>query len=101
MGHLVSKDGIKMDPSKIAAVANLKRPTTKKELMGLLGLCSYYRRFVAHFNHIAAPLTQLLAHDRNVSEWSTKHDAAFATLRTALMSEPVLVYPDLTRPFEL
>ena len=59
LGHVVSKDGIQVDPKKIEAVADWPRPTTVTKIRSFLGLAGYYRRFVKDFSKIAAPLTRL------------------------------------------
>ena len=59
LGHVVSKDGIQVDPKKIEAIIEWLRPTTVTEVRHFLGLASYYRRFVKDFSKITAPLTRL------------------------------------------
>ena len=59
LGHVVSKDGIQVDPKKIEAVADWPRPTTVTEIRSFQGLAGYYRRFVKDLSKIAAPLTKL------------------------------------------
>ncbi|XP_070002354.1 uncharacterized protein [Nicotiana sylvestris] len=59
LGHVVSREGIKVDPQKIAAVKNWPRPTTPTEIRSFLGLVGYYRKFVEGFSTLASPLTKL------------------------------------------
>ena len=66
LGHVVSKDGIQVDPSKVEAVKNWPRPATVTEIRSFLGLAGYYRRFVKEFSRIAAPLTRLTQKNVNV-----------------------------------
>ena len=60
LGHIVAAEGIRVDPSKIESVVNLKSPQNVTEVRGFLGLVGYYRRFVKEFSVIASPLTKLL-----------------------------------------
>ena len=59
LGHMVSKDGIQVDPKKIETVADWLRPTTVTEIRSFLGLAGYYRRFVKDFSKIVASLIRL------------------------------------------
>ena len=60
LGHIVSAEGITVDPAKIEAVVNWKPPRSVTKVRSLLGLAGYYRRFVKGFSVIASPLTKLL-----------------------------------------
>ena len=59
LGHVVSKDGIQVDPKKIEAIIDWPRPMTVTEVRSFLGLAGYYRRFVEDFSKIATPLARL------------------------------------------
>ena len=59
LGHVVCKEGIKVDPKKVKAVMHWPRPTNVTEIRSFLGLAGYYRKFIQDFSRIAVPLIQL------------------------------------------
>ena len=61
LGHVISADGVSIDPGKIEVVANWPIPATASELRSFLGFASYYRRFVEGFAKLAAPLHRAVA----------------------------------------
>ena len=65
LGHIISKGGIAVDPSKIKDVLEWETPQTVKEVRSFLGLAGYYQRFIENFSKIAKPLTSLL--EKNVA----------------------------------
>ncbi|XP_048251449.1 uncharacterized protein LOC125379241 [Haliotis rufescens] len=100
LGHVITKEGIKTDPGKIEAVKSFPRPKNVGDLRSYLGLCGYYRKFVKDYAHIVAPLNKLLGKDVPFV-WSDDADKAFQTLKQALISSPILVFPDFNKPFIL
>ena len=59
LGHIVSVEGVSVDPQKVEAILNWKPPTSVTEIRSFLGLAGYYRKFVEGFSKIVAPLTGL------------------------------------------
>ena len=92
LGHVVSKDGILVDSSKIDAVLNWNRPTNATEVRSFIGLAGYYKRFVEGFSKLAGPLTHLTKKETNY-EWTDKHDRAFEELKKRLTIASVLAIP--------
>jgi hypothetical protein len=63
LGHIISVDGIRMDPAKVAAVKDLTYPQDKKSLQMFLGFANFYPRFIWTFSDLTFPLTRLLLKD--------------------------------------
>lgn len=100
LGHIITRQGVKVDPNKTSAVDSFPKPKTQKELRSFLGLCNYYRRFVLDYAKIAAPLNTLLKKDTRWL-WSDKCEVAFQTLKQNLVSAPILAYPNMSETFVL
>ncbi|OIT35255.1 putative mitochondrial protein, partial [Nicotiana attenuata] len=97
LGHILSSDGLQVDPEKIAAIICWPYPSSVKDVRGFLGLTGYYRSFVKGYAQLASPLTDLLKKDSFL--WSDMASAAFLKLKKALSSVPVLSLPDFSKVF--
>jgi len=100
LGHEVSRDGVRPSPGKVAALHDWVAPKSLSEVRTFLGFAGYYRRFVKDYSQTALPLTALTK--KNVCfTWGPSEEAAYQSLRHALMEVPLLHYvrPDL--PFFL
>jgi hypothetical protein len=86
------------DPDKISAVAAWPIPRNIKELRSFLGFAGYYRKFVKNFGVISRPLMNLVKKNA-IYLWTQDHDSAFAALKQALISAPVLALPNFDQPF--
>ena len=100
LGHLVSKDGIAVDPEKVAAVTNWESPKNVVEIRSFLGLAGYYRRFIENFSKITKALTELLKKGKKF-EWTEACETSFQKLKKRLVSAPVLCLPDLEKDFQV
>ena len=93
LGHIVSRDGVAMDPAKVQAVQDWPAPTGVTEVKRFLGLCSYYRRFIRGFADIAHPLHQCVE-QTHPFVWTSEANEAFVNLKRALTEAPLLSYPN-------
>ena len=64
LGHVVSADGIAVDPAKVSVVTDWESPKSAKDIRSFLGLAGYYRRFIENFSKIAKPMTELLKKEK-------------------------------------
>eukprot|EP00253_Pinus_taeda_P029700 PITA_29700 len=97
LGHIVSNEGVKVDPRKIKAIKEWKIPTSIKHLRGLLGLIWYYRKFFKNYGKIAEPLTTLLKKDE--FSWTPEATKTFEHLKEAMCQALVLATLDFTKTF--
>lgn len=100
LGHVLSKDGVQVDNSKIEIVQNYPAPNNQHEVRQFLGLCNFYRKFVKDYAKITVPINELL-HKNYEFKWTDKCQTAFDTLKSALTSAPILAYADMSKPFVL
>ena len=98
LGHTVHANGLRIEHSKLCVVQEWPQPKNVHELRSFLGFANFFRRFVRHFAHKAAPLHELTKKDAPYV-WTDQHRAAFEGLKSALTSAPVVVPPDPQRPY--
>jgi hypothetical protein len=97
LGHIISHEGVKVDPNNIKAMIDWSIPKTLKNLRGFLGLTGYYRKFVRNYGRIAALLTTLTKKD--AFSWTTKETLDFKQLKEAMCKALALTTPDLKKTF--
>ncbi len=100
LGHIVSGDGIKTDPSKVAAVKSFPVPQSIKEVQRFLGLAGWYHRFIPTFSEKAAPL-HALKRKNSTWSWTEQCQYSFDTIKQDLTQAPVLIPPDFDKPFKV
>ena len=98
LGHIVSAEGIRVDPVKIEAIVNWKPPRNVTEVRSFLGLAGYYRIFVQGFSVIASSLTRLLRKGVKF-EWDDKCQSSFEIVKEILVEAPVLIQPTSGRDY--
>jgi hypothetical protein len=126
LGHIISSQGMRPDPCKVATVIDWPTPVSVYEVRSFWGLANFIRKYIRAHSGIVAPLTdllrgldkqdkkgKLLRYNKLPSEqvrrlikdfaqkWTPRCQHAFQTIKQALTSAPVLVLPDFAKPFEV
>jgi hypothetical protein len=80
LGHIISKGGISMDPSKVQDVLSWNAPTSVGDIRSFLVLVGYYRMFIEGFLKISKLMTELLEKDKKF-KWTPSCEASFQELK--------------------
>jgi hypothetical protein len=87
LGHVISSEGISVDPDKVLEVLDWKPPRTVHHVRSFHGLAGYYRRFIPNFSKISKAITDLLKEEEKFV-WNAESDEAFQTLKKLLTTSP-------------
>ena len=98
MGHIVSAEGVRIDPSRVEAIQTLSPPRSKKEVQAFLGKINFLRRFVSNFAELVRHITAMLRKGNEV-KWTTEPREYFFQIKRALIEAPVLISPDYSKDF--
>ena len=99
LGHIVSKEGIAVDPSKISAIIQEKTSANAKALSRFLGQIRWHSRMLRYLADFATPLHAAV--HRTPFTWSATEDKAYEALKVMLVQAPVVQPPDWTKPFHI
>jgi len=97
LGHIVSHEGVKIDPNKIKAMKDSLIPKTLKNFRGFLGLTGYNCKFDRNYGRIERPLTKLTK--KNAFSWTPEATKAFEQLKEVMGKAPILITPHFTKTF--
>ena len=90
-GVILSKEGIRTDPDKVKAVEGLQIPKNKGELRSILGLTTYFSRFIKDYATRVEPLRELIR-SKATWEWTERHTVALTDIKNYLSSAGVMAY---------
>ena len=100
LGHIVGRDGIKVDPRKVSAVVDWPIPKDVHQVRSFLGLANYFRRFIQGYSTMVGPLTSLTGKSTPWN-WDEQCQAAFTKVKHSLVNAPVLALPNPDEPYEV
>ena len=92
LGHLVSAEGVRPDPSNVEKIVNWPIPKNVTGVHALLGMGNYYQRFIRDYSKKMKPLTELTK-DNVPFEWTVECDRAMEILKEALTSPEIMALP--------
>jgi hypothetical protein len=98
LGHVLSAEGIAVDPFKVESVTKWEQPLNVTDVRSFLGMAGYYRRFIENFSKIAKPMMELLKNNTKF-EWSEACERSFQELKRRLTTVLVLTLPDIKKDF--
>ena len=104
LGHVISRDGIRIPDHRVDAIKRFPKPTNWKEMSAFLGLTGFVHRFIPHLSGLQAPLNRI----RDIREatkfkaaWTSVHDSAFVKVKEAIARATLLAHPDPNAPTEI
>jgi hypothetical protein len=100
LGHIISKDGVKIDPERVEAIKRIPLPQTKKALQSFLGQINFVRRFIPNLVETIKPILRLLKKDVKF-EWTDEGRKAFKSIKDSIGRSHVLISPDYTKDFQI
>jgi hypothetical protein len=93
LGHIISREGIKIDLKRVEAIYTINIPRNRKEIQSFLGNIIFLRRFILNFTKIVKLITDMLKKDSEV-KWMTEAKESFEHIKKVIGEEPVLAISD-------
>src|SRR6266542_249956 len=100
LGHIIGTDELRTDPENIKKIINCPVPMDVTGVRKFMGLCNYYQKFIKDLSKLSKPLRQLLKKDIKFF-WRPKEQETFEKLKRILTEEPVLLFSNFDKPFNL
>ncbi len=100
LGHVVSGNGVEVEPEKVKAILEYPRPGDLKSLQRFVGMVGWFHKFIPHLADIVAPLNNLKKKGQSW-EWTLACQVAFENVKQALLQSPVLAFPSSAHSFQV
>ena len=100
LGHIISKDGVKVDPERVEAIKKVHLPQNLKALQSFNGQINFIRRFIPNLAELMNPPQKLLKKDAKF-EWMDEGKDAFKSIKDAISRSLVLISPDYSKEFQI
>jgi hypothetical protein len=100
LGHVVCREGVLVDPTKVLVLVNIPPPTSAKKLCSMLGNIGYYRMFIRRYANIIAHVENIL-NKAEVFQWTLECDKAFDILKENLNATPFMIFPNWENKYQV
>ena len=100
LGHIISKDGVIIDPKRVSAIQTLSLPRNKKEIQTFLGKINFLRRFIPNYVEIVKDITNILKKNNEV-KWTVSTRFSFGQIKKAIFEALTLASPNYSLPFSI
>jgi hypothetical protein len=98
LGHIVSAEGVNIDPSRVEAIKTLALPRSKKEVQSFLGKINFLRRFVSNFVELVKDITVMLRKGNKI-KWTVESHSSFDQIKKVVTEAPVLISLNYSKDF--
>jgi hypothetical protein len=98
LGHIVSREGVKVDPERVVAIKNMPLPTNKKEMKSFFGKIKFLRCFIPDFSQVVKPLNQLMKNNIRF-KWDPPTSQDFESIKQAIAYAPLLISHNPSKDF--
>jgi ribonuclease HI len=98
LGHIVSPEGIKIDPERVKAIQQIDIPRNKKSIQSFIGKINFLRRFIPNFAEIIKHIIDMLKKDAEI-KWIPEAKESFEKIKQDLIKAPVLIIPNYSKEF--
>eukprot|EP00253_Pinus_taeda_P008689 PITA_08689 len=100
LGHIISKEGVVIDPKRVYVIESLTLPINKKEIQAFLGKINFLRRFIPNYAEIVKDITNILRKDHEI-KWNLSSRHEFEKIKRDISEAPTLASLDYTKPFSI
>lgn len=100
MGHIISGEGMRPDPDKVAAITQMETPRDKAGLLRFIGMANYLSPFCDNLSSVIQPL-RMLTREGAAFLWSDSQELAFRNAKKLIARTPTLRYYDINKPVTL
>lgn len=98
LGHIVSQEGVKIDPNRVRAIQQLSLPLSKTRVKSFFGQVNFLRRFVPDFSEIVKNIVDMMKGNKTF-KWNDARKKSFEDIKDAIAKAPMLVHPNYTKEF--